>query len=652
MAGPFHGWLYGQGADGAPYEIINQARTAAYLKSPLLTLPSGFSVCQVLDFGGCEAYAYKPPCDNDPAYVQLPGVSGNYLSVPDASPLDISGDLTLIVDVAMDDWTPATTQTLIAKWATASNLSYSFSLTTGGQLQFQWTTNGTTVNTVTSAAGLGLLSNGDRRSLRVDLDVVVGSTREIKFFTATSNDKGYVQLGTTSVGTSTSIFSGTSPVTIGQQTLTGQPLAGKLYFAQIRNGISGGAAVGGSPALTVDPGVLTSSSQTSFTATTGQTVTVNETGSPGIRLFLGPSAWEPEQYLTPALDEAPWYDPNRPESADAFGFFIEEWTGLDSAHVQRPVASAGTYRSSLGALSARERVMKLNVLLIGRTERSVEYLFRWLEMVLSDVCSGCGTSSLYFRRFCPTGADKGEGVAEIRQTGLSESVTWETDPIDGGSCVLRRISFSITAADPCIYVNGTTTAVETTAETMSTCITGMALSTSRKPSRPSCQELPVSCRNIFTFEVNPLGTAAPILKLVNDNVAYSMPLRAIAYTNPGEMTLTPTSNVCGLPRLGEIYVAPLPPYSELVWDVAARDVYYYDHSTGGYMSGWAFVDANDRPLSRFFTLPCGTGHVVLEPASVRLSIVSGQYVYNGIQLGAVPHFPTATVQIQERMGCA
>ena len=66
MSGPFHGWLYGQGSDGAPYEIINQARLAGYLRSPSLNLPSGLSICEVLNFGGCEAYAYKPPCDGEP----------------------------------------------------------------------------------------------------------------------------------------------------------------------------------------------------------------------------------------------------------------------------------------------------------------------------------------------------------------------------------------------------------------------------------------------------------------------------------------------------------------------------------------------------------------------------------------------------------
>ena len=47
-------------------------------------------------------------------YVYLPGVSGNYLSVPDEAALDITGDIDIRVQVAMDDWTPAADQVLVS----------------------------------------------------------------------------------------------------------------------------------------------------------------------------------------------------------------------------------------------------------------------------------------------------------------------------------------------------------------------------------------------------------------------------------------------------------------------------------------------------------------------------------------------------------
>lgn len=648
---PYHGWLYGQGPDGIPYEIINQARLAAYLKSPALTLPNGLQISDVLDFGGCEAYAYDPPCGGGDAYLDFPGVVGNYLSVPDAAALDISSDITIIVDVAMDDWTPATTQTLLAKWTTASNLSYSLSLTTGGQLQFQWTTNGSTINTVTSAAGLGILNRGERRSLRVDMDVVNGTQRQVRFYTASTNASAYVQLGATSTGATTSIFSGSSNLTVGQQTTTTLPLAGKIFFAQVRSGISGNATVGGSAALTIDPSVITTKVQSSFAATTGQTVTINRSGMPGVLIELGPGAWQPVTYISPAIDEAPWYDPNRSESSDALGFFVEEWTGLDSGHVTRPVGRAGTYRSAVGGLSAAQRVMKLNVLLVGLSEKAVEYLFRWLEATLSDACAPGLQDSMYFRRFCPTGSDKGDGVGELREVGLSEGLTWESDPFDVGSkCYIRRVSFSLTAGDPCIYVNGTTAAVETLGENIATCFSTLLLSINRTPCRPTCNELNPTCRNIFTYNIAPLGAAAPIVSLVNQDDEYSLPVRLICYSNPNEIDVT-ASGTCGMPVEGEIYISPLPPWSTLTWDVAAREVTYTDHSTSVPVSGWAFVDANDPTLPRFFSVPCGIGHVVVEPASACLQLVNSVYYYSSIPLGTAPHYPTVSVAIQERLGC-
>ena len=101
-----------------------------------------------------------------------------------------------------------------------------------------------------------------------------------------------------------------------------------------------------------------------------------------------------------------------------------------------------------------------------------------------------------------------------------------------------------------------------------------------------------------------------------------------------------------------LWTFALPPWSEFIWDVAERTLKYFDHSTGGYTGGYAFSDANDPPLPRYFPVPCGTGHIILEPATACLSFVSAQYYYNGLPLGSVPHFPHSEVEIQERMGCA
>jgi len=39
-------------------------------------------------------------------YLYLPGTNGNYVSTPDAAPLDITGDIDIRVRISLDDWMP------------------------------------------------------------------------------------------------------------------------------------------------------------------------------------------------------------------------------------------------------------------------------------------------------------------------------------------------------------------------------------------------------------------------------------------------------------------------------------------------------------------------------------------------------------------
>ena len=200
-------------------------------------------------------------------YVYLPGVASNGLSVPDASNLDIVGDIDIRAQIALDDWTPATIQRIINK--TGNNqLSYALFVNTSGTLGFQWTTDGTTTNSASSLA-TGI-TDGTSKWIRVCLDVDNGASgNTVQFFTS-DNGVTWTQLGTnvTSAGV-TSVFSGTGNVVIGQNWDTGNPTTGKIYRTQILNGIDG------VPVLDVDTSVIASGADTSFTALTGQTVTIN-----------------------------------------------------------------------------------------------------------------------------------------------------------------------------------------------------------------------------------------------------------------------------------------------------------------------------------------------------------------------------------------
>ena len=205
-------------------------------------------------------------------YVYLPGILSNLLSTPDAAALDITGDIDLRIQIAMDDWTPSITSPLISKWKSVSDRSYTLRLNTDGALAFIWSADGTAAITRTST-GTGI-ADGVVKWIRVTLDVDNGASgHDVKFFTS-DDGTTWTQLGTTitTAGT-TSIYNSTQVLGIGQETDGTSITAGKIYRAQILNGIDG------VPVLDVDTSQIASGAATSFTALTGQTVTINRSTS-------------------------------------------------------------------------------------------------------------------------------------------------------------------------------------------------------------------------------------------------------------------------------------------------------------------------------------------------------------------------------------
>lgn len=215
------------------------------------------------------------PGDNAGNYIYLPGAAGNYLSVPDEAALDITGDIDIRVKVALDDWTPSTNQVLISKLQTVGQFSWYLYLDTTGKPVFSHYSDGSSGKAQTSTAALGA-TDGQDVWLRVTLDVDNGASGyDVKFYSSTDGVT-WNQLGTTRTGSGTSsIFAGSSEVEIGAY-LNGAAATittAKVYRAQVLNGI------GGTTVLDVDCSQITSGADTSFTAATGQTVTINRSTS-------------------------------------------------------------------------------------------------------------------------------------------------------------------------------------------------------------------------------------------------------------------------------------------------------------------------------------------------------------------------------------
>jgi hypothetical protein len=175
-------------------------------------------------------------------YVYFPGVDSNYCSVPDSAALSVTGDIDIRIKLAMDDWTPALTQVLFSKDQSALR-SWVLDMPANGRPRFSWSEDGTTVATVQATAATGF-TDAEAHWLRVTLDVNGGSggIGRATFYTSSDDTYSWTQLGSvqdSGASAPTSIDDNASNVEIGSNFDGTSTLAGKVYRAQIYDGIDG-----------------------------------------------------------------------------------------------------------------------------------------------------------------------------------------------------------------------------------------------------------------------------------------------------------------------------------------------------------------------------------------------------------------------------
>tara|TARA_R110000772_G_scaffold266552_1_gene389184 strand:- start:17 stop:2209 length:2193 start_codon:yes stop_codon:yes gene_type:complete len=192
-------------------------------------------------------------------YLHLPGVSGNYASVPDAADLDGFGDFTLQVDdVKLSDWTSGV-DALLSKWAGAQR---SFSITrSGSNILLELFLGGgfllkTFAHGLTGDGRYGLRLKRTGTSLVLEID----------------SGLGFVQEGSPQVASGT-MDSTTADVLVGADEIgVGNPTTGAVGRVRIWSDATQTTNV-----LDIDFS-LAAHKATSFTATSGQTVTINQSG--------------------------------------------------------------------------------------------------------------------------------------------------------------------------------------------------------------------------------------------------------------------------------------------------------------------------------------------------------------------------------------
>jgi len=211
-------------------------------------------------------------------YLSLSGTSGNYASTPDSAAVSITGDIDIRVKVAMDDWTPGSlSNVLVGKYGAQGQWAYALTVSSDGPglLSFHGSVDGSTQSVLSSSVPTGFV-NGSPHWVRV-----TRSATELKFYTS-EDGVTWTQLGTDQMfGFAGSIFDSTAALRVWAWEYDSRAFSGKVYYAELRNGIDGTVVA------KFDPNNDRGTSDTSFTSSTGEVWTINQSGSPAAELIAG-----------------------------------------------------------------------------------------------------------------------------------------------------------------------------------------------------------------------------------------------------------------------------------------------------------------------------------------------------------------------------
>ena len=219
-------------------------------------------------------------------YAWLPAVNGNAFATPDAAANDITGDIAIVVLVALDDYTPSSQGAFLSKFSTSNDRAYEFRLNTDGTVSLG-TTPGSdaAIVTATSSVVTGI-TDGALKYLAASRDVDDGAGNNVTKFWLSDDGSSWTQLGTTqTIAGTTSIANSADSVFVGGRNAASTLLGpGKCYRAQLYNGIPPmlGGSGSASPVLDFNPADFTETSTNGATAvssTTGETWTLNSTGA-------------------------------------------------------------------------------------------------------------------------------------------------------------------------------------------------------------------------------------------------------------------------------------------------------------------------------------------------------------------------------------
>lgn len=168
--------------------------------------------------------------------------------------LNVPGDLDVRAKVAPDDWGAAATQTVAAKFGPAGDRSWRL-LLKQGRLVAERSVDGASADTATSMIAPPF-GDGTPGWVRFTLDADNGAGGATLAFLVSNNGADWVPLGEPTTLPAGAPFASAHDVEVGTHTSGADPLVGKSYFLEIRDGIDGRPvaaldmdSVGSAPAL-------------------------------------------------------------------------------------------------------------------------------------------------------------------------------------------------------------------------------------------------------------------------------------------------------------------------------------------------------------------------------------------------------------------
>lgn len=248
-------------------------------------------------------------------------------------------------------------------------------------------------------------------------------------------------------------------------------------------------------------------------------------------------------YQSPDFDEAPWWDPDVPESADFLGLLAE----IRLAPIaKRQVGRRQWGGANIGPVVSAPRVVQVRGPMFAASAAGMAYGERWLAQVLAGSSMGCAGDVLTVLPACPPDdeTDGSSALRELADIGIIDGPTF-TPAGSNAECRVEDVAFQLVAGMPWL----------------------------RK----------VTTLDVVDPDADPITSTQVDAGLVAD-AAVVLTFEAGASALAG-VTVTGRTGACGFlgPAEVEFEVNGVPPFSTLVVDASRRSVEVRD--VGGTVIG-------------------------------------------------------------------